>query len=271
MITSFTPVDVHHTTLHTAAGLISLPIAAAPHHHTAQHRRSLLTAGAGAGCCWWLLLVGVGWCCCCVGKLVAAAALRSARANTLLSPTRPHQGWPVPATTPTNTQQHSTAATTLQQQPGPPLSQHWCCTPGCVSTSGWCGYWPSLARRAGRAAGGSVSCTGGTTAATSGPGRHCSMQHAAWGRVGTCAGWRVVTLGTGHRRWWLESPSVGGWQQGPPSGQWAGGGGGSFGTRHRQSRQRHCRHSALPRHTHHHIKEGNQVNVTITEVPCDHP
>ena len=211
MITSFTPVDVHHTTLHTAAaGLISLPIAAAPHHHTAQHRRSLLTAGAGAGCCWWLLLVGVGCCCCCVGKLVAAAALRSARANTLLSPTRPHQGWPVPATTPTNTQQHSTAATTLQQQPGPPLSQHWCCTPGCVSTSGWCGYWPSLARRAGRAAGGSVSCTGGTTAATSGPGRHCSMQHAAWGRVGTCAGWRVVTLDTGHRRWWLESPSVGG-------------------------------------------------------------
>ena len=213
MITSFTPVDVHHTTLHTAAaGLISLPIAAAPHHHTAQHRRSLLTAGAGAGCCWWLLLVGVGCCCCCVGKLVAAAALRSARANTLLSPTRPHQGWPVPATTPTNTQQHSTAATTLQQQPGPPLSQHWCCTPGCVSTSGWCGYWPSLARRAGRAAGGSVSCTGGTTAATSGPGRHCSMQHAAWGRVGTCAGggWSVVTLGTGHRRWWLESPSVGG-------------------------------------------------------------
>ena len=159
-----------------------------------------------------VVAVGVGWCCCCVGKLVAAAALRSARANTLLSPTRPHQGWPVPATTPTNTQQHSTAATTLQQQPGPPLSQHWCCTPGCVSTSGWCGYWPSLARRAGRAAGGSVSCTGGTTAATSGPGRHCSMQHAAWGRVGTCAGggWSVVTLGTGHRRWWLESPSVGG-------------------------------------------------------------
>ena len=64
MITSFTPVDVHHTTLtlHTAAGLISLPIAAAPPHtlHTAQHSRSLLTAGAG--CCCWLLLVVAGWC-----------------------------------------------------------------------------------------------------------------------------------------------------------------------------------------------------------------
>ena len=156
-----------------------------------------------AGCCW-LVLVGVGWCCCCVGKLVAAAALRSARANTLLSPTRPQQGWPVPpqhSTTLNNTQQQPA---TVQQQPGPPL--HWCCPPGCVSPPGWGGYWPSLAGRAGRAAGGSVPCAGGTTADTSGPGRHCSMQHAAWGHVGTCGDmWGHVRGGqwsvdTGHRR-----------------------------------------------------------------------
>ena len=64
MITSFTPVDVHHTTLtlHTAAGLISLPIAAAPITRCTLHSiaavYSPLVPGVVAGCCW-LLLVGV--------------------------------------------------------------------------------------------------------------------------------------------------------------------------------------------------------------------
>ena len=210
MITSFTPVDVHHTTLHTAAaGLISLPIAAAPHHHTAQHRRSLLTAGAGAGCCWWLLLVGVGCCCCCVGKLVAAAALRSARANTLLSPTRPHQGWPVPATTPTNTQQHST---TLNSSHNTPTAAGATAVPALVLHPGLCVHlWlvrvlaiPGQAGRAG--------CWWHWRDHCSHLGSGATLQHAAcsMGTCGDMCGWRVVTLGTGHRRWWLESPSVGG-------------------------------------------------------------
>ena len=170
------------------------------------------------------------------------------------------------ATTLNNTQQHSTAASNTPTTAGAraaPALLHCCCTPGCVSTPGWGGYWPSLAGRAGRAAGGSVPCTGGTTADTSGPGRHCSMQHAAWGHVGTCGDMCGVVSGQWTRDTgeWLESASVGG-SRGRHSGQWAGGGGCSFTA---------DRHWTLPRHTHHHIKEGNQVNVTITEFPCDHP
>ena len=63
MITSFTPVDVHHTTLHTAAaGLISLPIAAALtitlHNIAAVYSPLVLVPGVVGGWCW-LLLVGV--------------------------------------------------------------------------------------------------------------------------------------------------------------------------------------------------------------------
>ena len=175
------------------------------------------------------------------------------------------------ATTLNNTQQHSTAASNSPTTAGATAAL--VLAPGlCVHP--WLGRVLAIPSGAGRAGGGgSVPCAGGTTADTSGPGRHCSMQHAAWGHVGTCGdmwghvgtcaggGWSVVTLDTGHRSWWLESASVGG-SRGRHSGQWAGGGGCSFTA---------DRHWTLPRHTHHHIKEGNQVNVTITEFPCDHP
>ena len=120
------------------------------------------------------------------------------------------------ATTLDNTQQHATAATTPQQQPGPPL--HWCCTPGCVSTPGWGGYWPSLAGRAGRAV---VAVSPALADHCRHLGSGATLQHAAcsMGTCGDMCGWSVVSGHPGHGTPELVAGERQCWRQQGPA-QW---------------------------------------------------
>ena len=225
MITSFTPVDVHHTTLtlHTAAGLISLPIAAAPITRCTLHSiaavYSPLVPGVVAGCCW-LLLVGVGWCW--LVLLLCWKAGGSSR--TALCPgqhsTEPHTataGVASTATTLNNTQQHSTAASNSPTTAGATaaLVLH----PGlCVHP--WLGRVLAIPSGAGRA-GGWWQCPLHWRDHCRHLGSGATLQHAAcsMGTCGDMCGWRVVSGHPGHGTPELVAGERQCWRQQGPA-QW---------------------------------------------------
>ena len=160
-----------------------------------------------------MLVVAVGWC----WLLLLLCWKAGGSSRTALCPgqhsTEPHTATPGLASTRHNTHQHST---TLNSSHNTPTAAGATAVPALVLHPGLCVHlWLvrvlAIPGQAGRA-GCWWQCLLHWRDHCSHLGSGATLQHAAcsMGTCGDMCGWRVVTLDTGHRRWWLESPSVGG-------------------------------------------------------------